>query len=167
MSGNGNAVAGGCPPEATFSRLHARVRPGGRGLALDRIMLRILLVEDDDVTRVSVLEALQRAGHRVDQAVDGEQGLAVALAGDFDVVVCDVQMPKMDGLTLFRRLRRERPEWPIVIMTTFGKADAAAEALREGAAGYVTKPFDPDEFARDVIGPIDERLARQGRSPGP
>jgi len=127
-------------------------------------MLQVLLVEDDDSTRQAVRDALERSGHAVTEARDGAEGLSVALSATFDVVICDVHMPKMSGFTLFRRLRQERPQWPVVIMTTFGAVDDALYAVGQGAVDYVTKPFDPEAFAQTVLGPIDERLKLR-RSP--
>jgi CheY-like chemotaxis protein len=121
-------------------------------------MLHVLLVEDDDTTRQAIADSLEKAGHRVTQACDGAEALSLALAQSFDVVVCDVQMPRMTGLALLRRLRVERPEWPVFVMTTFGTVADAAHATREGATGYLTKPFDVDAFAQATLAPIEERL---------
>ncbi|MEO8797567.1 MAG: sigma 54-interacting transcriptional regulator, partial [Polyangiaceae bacterium] len=80
-------------------------------------------------------------------------------ARKFDLAICDVQMPKLDGLTLFRRVRHVAPRTAVVIMTSFGRIPDAVGSLRDGAVDYVTKPFDPDEFTERVIGPIDQRFA--------
>jgi DNA-binding response OmpR family regulator len=128
-------------------------------------MLHVLLVEDDDSTRQAVRDGLERSGHTVTEARDGAEGLSLALSAIFDVVVCDVHMPKMSGFTLFRRLQQERPQWPVIIMTTFGDVDDALYTVGQGAVDYVTKPFDPEAFAQRILGPIDQRLElnRQGR----
>jgi len=120
-------------------------------------MLDILLVDDDPMIRESIADALLDAGHTVTQASDGEQAASLSKARVFDVAVCDVHMPKMDGLTLFRRLRRDSPSTAVVIMTSFGRIPDVIGTLRDGAVDYVTKPFDPTDFAKKVIGSIDER----------
>ncbi len=120
-------------------------------------MLDILLVDDDPMIRESIADALVDAGHTVTQACDGEQAATLSQTRFFDVAVCDVHMPKMDGLTLFRRLRRDSPATAVVIMTSFGRIPDVIGTLRDGAVDYVTKPFDPDDFAKKVIGSIDER----------
>jgi DNA-binding NtrC family response regulator len=120
-------------------------------------MLDILLVDDDPMIRETIADALVDAGHTVTQACDGEQAATLSRTRVFDVAVCDVHMPKMDGLTLFRRLRRDSPATAVVIMTSFGRIPDVIGTLRDGAIDYVTKPFDPTDFATRVIGSIDER----------
>jgi two-component system, NtrC family, response regulator HydG len=122
-------------------------------------MLDVLVVDDDDIVRESVSQALVLAGHRVAQASDGEVAMSLFATRAFDVAVCDVHMPKMDGLTLCRRLRREAPGTALVIMTSYGNVPDAVESLRGGVVDYIAKPFDPDEFATSVVGPIGERHA--------
>jgi two-component system, NtrC family, response regulator HydG len=122
-------------------------------------MLDVLVVDDDEIVRESVSLALVNAGHRVAQASDGEMAMSLFASRAFDLAICDVHMPKMDGLTLCRRLRREAPAMALVIMTSFGTVEGAVASLRGGVVDYVSKPFDPDEFAINVIGPIDERYA--------
>ncbi len=120
-------------------------------------MLDVLVVDDDFIVRESIADALRLAGHRVTQAADGEEALTAVASHPFDLALCDVQMPRLDGLALFRRLRRDAPNTAVVLMTTFGKIPDAVGTLRDGAVDYVTKPFDPDDFVRDVVGPIAER----------
>jgi DNA-binding NtrC family response regulator len=120
-------------------------------------MLDILVVDDDDIVRQSITGALERAGHRVSEARDGLEALTLADSHRFDVAICDVQMPRLDGLTLLRRLRLEAPGTAVILVTSFGRIPDAVGSLRDGATDYVTKPFDPDEFARTVINPIAER----------
>jgi DNA-binding NtrC family response regulator len=122
-------------------------------------MLDVLLVDDDDIVRGSIADALEAVGHHVVQASDGAEALSLLSTRGFDLAVCDVQMPKVDGLTLFRRMRREAPSTAVVIMTSFAKIPDVVGTLRDGAVDYVTKPFDPDVFASDVVGPISERRA--------
>ncbi len=122
-------------------------------------MLDILLADDDAVIRESIADALEDAGHKVTQAVDGQEAADLSRSRVFDVAVCDVHMPRMDGLTLFRKLRRESPATAVVIMTSFGRIPDVIGTLRDGAVDYVTKPFDPAEFTKKVIGSIDERRA--------
>jgi DNA-binding NtrC family response regulator len=117
----------------------------------------VLVADDDEIVRGSVAEAIAGAGHRVTQASDGEQALALVSSRAFDLAVCDVQMPRLDGMTLFRRLRQESPGTAVVMMTTFGRIPDVVGSLRDGAVDYVTKPFDPAEFTVNVVGPIAER----------
>jgi DNA-binding NtrC family response regulator len=125
----------------------------------DSDMLNVLVVDDDEIVRNSISTALESAGHHVSEARDGVEALALAAAHVFDVAICDVQMPRLDGRTLLRRLRQEAPSTSVIIMTSFGRIPDAVGALRDGALDYVTKPFDPEHFAETVIGPIAERRA--------
>jgi DNA-binding NtrC family response regulator len=122
-------------------------------------MLEILIVDDDDATRMSVGYALNDAGHHVTEAVDGAEALALTEQRVFDVAICDVRLPKVDGLTLFRHIRRQAPATAVILMTAFAAIPDAVAALREGAYDYVTKPFDAEEFTLRVIGRIAERRA--------
>ncbi len=126
-------------------------------------MLDVLLVDDDDNVRESVAGALLSAGHKVTEASDGVEAVALLASHAFDLAICDVRMPRLDGLALFRRLRREAPGTSVVIMTSHGKIPDVIDTLRDGAADYVTKPFDPDEFTRQVIAPIAEHRALRRR----
>ena len=121
-------------------------------------MLEVLIAEDDEIVRQGIADALGRAGHVVTEAADGEQAAALVEEKKFDVAICDVHMPKLDGLTLFRRVRRVAPRTAVVLMTSFGKIPDAVGSLRDGAVDYITKPFDPDELVSRVIGPIAERF---------
>jgi DNA-binding NtrC family response regulator len=122
-------------------------------------MLDILVVDDEPAVRMSVAKALCDAGHRVTEAEDGERALAHVVSRVFDVAIFDVRLPKVDGLTLFRRLRVESPGTVAILMTAYGSVRDAVEALRAGAHDYVTKPFDPDDLVTRIIGPIAERRA--------
>jgi CheY-like chemotaxis protein len=126
-------------------------------------MLDVLLVDDDDNVRESVAVALLGAGHKVTEACDGAEALDLLASHAFDLAICDVQMPRLDGLTLFRRLRRDAPGTAVIIMTSHGKIPDVVDTLRDGASDYVTKPFDPDEFTQRVVAPIAEHRALRMR----
>jgi DNA-binding NtrC family response regulator len=108
--------------------------------------LDILLIDDEPDLRLVLEEALRDADHRVVSAGDGLEGLSQVQAKVFDVVICDVRLPGMDGLTLFRRIRQESPTTEVVLMTAFAEVIDAVTALKQGAFDYLTKPFDVDEL---------------------
>ena len=112
--------------------------------------MRVLLVEDDlRIARV-VERALVEAGHRVDVANDGLDGLGMAEATPYELLVLDVMLPGMDGLTLARELRRERSRIPILMLTA---RDAVADRVRgldAGADDYLPKPFALEELLARV-----------------
>ncbi len=123
------------------------------------VPLDILVVDDEDATRLSLTYALSDTGHRVTEAQDGEEAIALVAERIFDVAILDVRLPKVDGLTIFRRLRQKSPSTSVILMTAFATIPDAVASLRDGAYDYVTKPFDPEEFSLRVIGHIAEHRA--------
>src|SRR3954470_9216369 len=109
-------------------------------------MLDILLVDDEPDFRVLVGDALRDAGHRVSLASNGAEGLTSISSNVFDVMICDIRLPKVDGLTLFRRVRQESPRTDVILITAHAAVADAVAALKEGAYDYLTKPFDVDEI---------------------
>ena len=109
-------------------------------------MLDILLIDDEADLRELLDEELREAGHKVQTAADGEEGMNELQRRVFDVVICDVRLPKLDGLTLLRRVRKEAPSTDVILMTAYADVSQAVSALKEGAYDYLTKPFDVDEL---------------------
>lgn len=109
------------------------------------------LVVDDDPTIGDVVGAyLQRAGFEVHRAADGASALAVAAASSPDVVVLDLMLPGIGGLEVCRRLRRDQPRVPVVMLTALGEEEDRILGLEVGADDYVTKPFSPRELVLRV-----------------
>jgi two-component system, NtrC family, response regulator AtoC len=127
----------------------------------DTESMDILLVDDEAELRLSLAEALRDAGHRVTMASDGAEARGHVLARVFDVVICDVRLPQVDGLTLFRRLRHESPTTDVILITAFGEVSDAVAALKEGAYDYLTKPFDIDELMVTVKRMASQRALRK------
>jgi DNA-binding NtrC family response regulator len=122
----------------------------------DSEMLDILLVDDEPDFRIIVGDALRDAGHRVTLAANGAEGLTLISSNVFDVMICDIRLPKVDGLTLFRRVRQESPGTDVILITAHAAVSDAVAALKEGATDYLTKPFDIDEIVLQM-----ERIAVQ------
>ncbi|HYD68926.1 response regulator [Azospirillum sp.] len=118
----------------------------------------ILSVDDSASIRQMVKLTLAGAGYRTDEAANGAEGLAKARTAAFDMVVTDLNMPVMDGLTLIRELRK-LPAYrgvPIIFLTTESDAGKKQEAKAAGATGWITKPFEQDQLlavAKKVLGP--------------
>jgi DNA-binding NtrC family response regulator len=108
--------------------------------------LNILLVDDEPDFNLLVAEALTDAGHHVTTAANGEEALSLIMSELFDVMVCDIRLPKLDGLSLFRRTRQESPDTTVILMTAYAAIQDAVGAVKEGAYDYLTKPFDIDEL---------------------
>lgn len=115
-------------------------------------MAAILTVDDSASIRQAIKIALASEGHGVTEAADGAQGLAKADGARFDLIITDLNMPVMDGLTMIRQLRTRAAQAgvPILFLTTESDADIKAQAKAAGATGWLTKPFDPDQLVRVV-----------------
>ncbi len=111
-------------------------------------MAKILAVDDSASLRQMVAFTLKSAGHDVTEAADGQQGLNAAKMQNFDLVITDVNMPVMDGITLIRHLRA-LPNYkftPLLMLTTESGADKKAQGKAAGATGWIVKPFNPDKL---------------------
>jgi two-component system response regulator AtoC len=106
---------------------------------------RVLIADDDDALRESLELVLSAEGYEVVSARDGAAALALLEAQPVDVVLCDLRMPGMDGLELLPQLVRRLPGVPVLLMSAYGSADLAVEAMRRGAYDYLAKPFQPSE----------------------
>ena len=111
-------------------------------------MAKLLVVDDENNLRLVVQKELTRQGHEVETASDGEAAWALLEQQDFDVLLCDINMPRLDGIGLLRRMREKSPNPPEVIMLT-GQAtvESAIEAMKLGAYDYLTKPYRITELA--------------------
>jgi two-component system chemotaxis response regulator CheY len=110
----------------------------------------ILTVDDSASVRMAVRIALSGAGYSVTEAGDGADGLAKLRAGRFDMVVTDLNMPRMDGLTMIRELRRLPgcAGIPVIFVSTESDDAIKAQAKAAGATGWLVKPFQPDQIVR-------------------
>ena len=105
--------------------------------------MRILLVEDDADLREAISDTLELAGTRVIAVAGGAQALQALATEGVDLVVSDVNMDGMDGHALLRRIREIHPQVPVVLITAFGSIERSVQAMRDGAADYLVKPFAP------------------------
>ncbi len=119
--------------------------------------MRILLVEDDRDAAEYLRKAFREAGHVVDHAADGEEGLALALDGKYDVLVVDRMLPLRDGLSLVAELRGRGYATPVLILSALGQVDDRVQGLRAGGDDYLPKPYAFTELLARV-----EALARRG-----
>ncbi len=112
-------------------------------------MSTILVVDDDPTVREVVIAYLQQAGHETLEAPDGPNAIVAAKAGP-DLVVLDVMLPGFDGFEVCRRLRADRPDLPIVMLTALGEEEDRIAGLDHGADDYLSKPFSPRELVLRV-----------------
>jgi DNA-binding NtrC family response regulator len=124
------------------------------------MMDRILVVDDDTVTCRLLADMLTDAGTNVVGETDPRAALARADEGSFQLVLLDVQMPEIDGITLLGKLRERHRDLPVIIMTAFGSIDTAVRAIDSGAVDYVSKPVHVDEMRATVHRVLDHRHER-------
>ena len=125
-------------------------------------MTRVLVVDDEPGLRQSLGLLLTDAGYAVTAESDGRRALERALAEPFDLVLCDVRMPEMDGLAFLRAYRSRGGSALVIMMSAYGGEDAALAAMKEGAYDYLPKPFRPDEVVLTLRKAEErERLGRE------
>ena len=112
--------------------------------------MNILLVEDEVALAEAVQHILQRAGHTTDYVADGQSALDYVREFSYDLVVLDIMLPKLDGLSVLRQLRSEGNAVPILMLTARTTVPDKVTGLNAGADDYLTKPFDPDELLARV-----------------
>jgi len=107
---------------------------------------RILLVEDESHFLEAITLNLELEGYEVIQAVDGKQGYKYFKSAKFDLIILDLMLPHIDGLTLCKNIRLENAHVPIIMLTAKGSNQEKVEGLKSGADDYITKPFNLEEF---------------------
>jgi len=128
--------------------------------------MRILIIEDDKEAAAYLVKAFREQGHAADHAADGLTGYASAREGDYDVLVVDRMLPKLDGLSLISGLREQKVETPALILSALGQVDDRVKGLRAGGDDYLAKPYAFSELlariealARRRVGPRGEDTA--------
>ncbi|MBO0904938.1 response regulator transcription factor [Jiella sp. MQZ13P-4] len=108
--------------------------------------MRILIIEDDREAASYLVKALKEAGHVADHAGDGEEGLHAAETRDYDVIIVDRMLPRLDGLSVIARLRENGRRTPVLILSALGQVDDRVKGLRAGGDDYLSKPFAISEL---------------------
>src|SRR5579862_6798541 len=122
----------------------------------DRVSMRLLIIEDDRDAADYLAKAFREVGHVADLANDGEEGLAHALDGQYDVLIVDRMLPKVDGLQIIGTLRSKGVDTPALILSALGQVDDRVKGLRAGGDDYLPKPYSFSELLARV-----EVLARR------
>src|SRR5439155_19738442 len=110
----------------------------------------ILIVDDEPLIRATLTEYLTEEGHRVSACGSGEEALTLAAEQPFDVALCDVQLPGMDGIELLGRLLKISPQTFVLLITAFGTVENAVEAFHRGAHDYLMKPILLEEVRNKI-----------------
>src|SRR5216684_1549918 len=119
--------------------------------------LRVLVIDDERLHAEAVAESLERVGYECVVATSGQAGARKIEREDFDVVLTDLRMEDMDGLAILRKAKQDLPDAEVVVITGHGDVKTAVEAIKEGAANYLTKPVDLIEL-RAIVDKAAERL---------
>lgn len=112
--------------------------------------MRVLLVEDSPRLQQSIGKALRKSGYAVDTSGDGEEGLWLAETNDYDAIILDIMLPKLDGLTLLRRLRKKGSQTGVLLLTAKDTVEDRVDGLQMGADDYLVKPFALEELLARV-----------------
>lgn len=128
-------------------------------------MPKILLIDDEKAIRRSMREILEFEKYTVDEAEDGQAGLSKIAANDYDLVLCDVKMPKVDGLELLQKVSEGEKDIPLVMMSGHGNIETAVEAVKKGAYDFLTKPVDLNRLLITLRNALDKQhLVSETRS---
>lgn len=109
-------------------------------------MYSILLAEDDEIMRISVSDRLKSQGWNVDEAENGSKALEFVNKQHYNLVLSDIRMPGIDGISLLKKIHDQNPSTDVIMMTAYGSVESAIDCMKIGAADYILKPFDMDDL---------------------
>lgn len=120
-------------------------------------MASILIIDDEKSIRKTLSEILSYEGYKIDEAADGEEGLKKFTATGYDVVLCDIKMPKMDGIEFLEKARLVNADVPIIVISGHGNIETAVEAVKKGAFDYISKPPDLNRLLITLRNALDKQ----------
>lgn len=118
-------------------------------------MPKVLIIDDERAIRNALRDILQFEKFEVEEAADGAEGVKAVEAGSFDLVLCDIKMPRMDGMEVLARLQELNPDMPVVMISGHGTIDTAVEAIKKGAYDFISKPPDLNRLLVTVRNALD------------
>jgi two-component system nitrogen regulation response regulator NtrX len=121
-------------------------------------MPKILIIDDEKAIRRVIKEILEFEKYQVDEAEDGQQGLDMAAKGQYDVILSDIKMPKLDGMDLLAKLMEQGTESSLIMMSGHGNIETAVEAVKKGAFDYLAKPIDLNRLLVTIRNAMDKTL---------
>src|ERR1051325_10579917 len=119
-------------------------------------MSNILIIDDEKAIRKTLSEILSYEGYKIDEAGDGEEGLKKFKEKSYDVVLCDIKMPKIDGMDFLERTRESNSDVPIIMISGHGTIETAVEAVKKGAFDYISKPPDLNRLLITIRNAMDK-----------
>ena len=120
-------------------------------------MASILIIDDEKAIRKTLSEILSYEGYKIDEAADGEEGLKKFSNTTYDVVLCDIKMPKMDGIEFLEKARQVNADVPIIVISGHGNIETAVEAVKKGAFDYISKPPDLNRMLITLRNALDKQ----------
>lgn len=125
---------------------------------------RILVIDDEKNMRHMLAVLLEKEGYQVASAANGKEGLELTLEDFYDIILCDLKMPVMDGMAFLEKFQEMQQDSTVIVMSAYGTLDTAIEAMKRGAYDYVSKPFKPDEILLTLKKAQErERLRKENR----
>lgn len=119
-------------------------------------MAKILIINDEKSIRKTLREILEYEKYQVDEAADGMEGLACVQKNKYDIILCDIKMPKMDGIELLDRLMLSNADTPVVMISGHGTIETAVEAVKKGAFDFIAKPLDLNRLLVTIRNAMDK-----------
>ncbi len=119
-------------------------------------MSNILIIDDEKAIRKTLTEILSYEGYKIEEAGDGEDGLKKFKEKTFDVVLCDIKMPKLDGIEFLDKVREVNPDVPVIMISGHGTIETAVEAVKKGAYDYISKPPDLNRLLITIRNAMDK-----------
>ncbi len=119
-------------------------------------MPKILIIDDEKSIRKTLREILEYENFKVDEAADGAEGSSMAEKEDYDIILCDIKMPKVDGMEALGRILKSKPDIPIVMISGHGTIETAVEAVKKGAFDFIAKPLDLNRLLVTVRNAMDK-----------
>src|SRR6478736_10375458 len=119
-------------------------------------MAKILIIDDEKAIRRSIKEILEFEKHSVEEAEDGQMGLNMALKYNYDIILSDIKMPKLDGIELLQKLQENNVSSTIIIMSGHGNIETAVDAVKKGAYDYLAKPIDLNRLLVSVRNALEK-----------
>jgi DNA-binding NtrC family response regulator len=119
-------------------------------------MSNILIIDDEKAIRKTLSEILSYEGYKIDEAGDGEEGFRRFKEKDYDVILCDIKMPKMDGIEFLEKAKESNPDIPIIMISGHGTIETAVEAVKKGAYDYISKPPDLNRLLITIRNAMDK-----------
>jgi DNA-binding NtrC family response regulator len=119
-------------------------------------MSNILIIDDEKAIRKTLTEILSYEGYKIEEAGDGEEGLKKFREKAYDVVLCDIKMPKLDGLEFLDKAREANPDVPVIMISGHGTIETAVEAVKKGAYDYISKPPDLNRLLITIRNAMDK-----------